>query len=163
MHMLIIATALACAGLTSAFNIRAAAQGTTLIQLSWVDSFDRIQPSPRSGVLLSKNLTLVLSDGNRVTENYSASSNRFSKEWSHDMSLGEGWRVESANTLMRQDTFPNSVRIYRVVISGSSCSLTITNQLTGPPSYFIRPMLSQPGKAGHYSRWDELNPRCSIK
>ncbi len=51
----------------------------------------------------------------------------------------------------------------RIVVSGKNCTLTIADTLKNGAKYFVRPMLSQQGKAGHYSRMTTLDPHCSIE
>jgi hypothetical protein len=138
--------------------------GVTKITLTWTDSFDRIEPQPQKNILLQRNSTLVPNNGKTIDQRTQTSYGG-SVRWDNTFQarLGKDWRVVGPNVLRRTDKFPNDVAIAQVTVNGNTCTLTITIKLASGAPYYIRPMISQPGKAGHYSRFEASNPVCKIE
>jgi hypothetical protein len=138
--------------------------GVTKITLTWTDSMDRIEPQPQKNILLQRNGTLVLNNGKTIDQRTQTSYGG-SVRWDNTFqtSLGKDWRVVGPNVLRRTDKFPNNVQIQQVTVNGNTCTLTITHKLASGAPYYIFPMVSQPGKAGHYSKFEVFNPVCKIE
>jgi hypothetical protein len=136
----------------------------TKITLTWTESFDRIEPQPQKNILLQQNATLLLNNSKTINHRLQTSYGG-AVRWDEtfQFSLGKDWRVLGPNVLRRTNRFPNDVTILQVTVNGNTCTLTITTKLESGAPYYIRPMISQPGKAGHYSRFDSLNPVCKIE
>ncbi len=137
--------------------------GATKIHLSWVDSFDRIEPEPLNGIVLAKAMTLTLSDNKQVAEQHRASAGQLQWGWKIGSTLGQGWKVVGPNVLSRTDSFPNNITSWKVVVSGQTCVFTISHSLKAGAKNFVTPMISRPGRAGHYSRLEATQPRCAIE
>ena len=135
----------------------------TKIRIIYADSFDRIEPQPLKNITVTNQMTLSLNAGNNVSEQWNAAAGKQQWGWKVGSTLGQGWRVAGPNTLVRADQFPNDTRTMRIVVSGKNCTLTIADTLKNGATYFVRPMLSQPGKAGHYSRMTTLDTHCNIE
>jgi hypothetical protein len=140
----------------------ARAQSGNTIRLSYVESFDRISPNPVNGVSLAKHMVLTLDGRNSITENWSAAGGKERWSWKENAILGQGWRVIGPNTIGRTDRFPNHTLTMRVTVNGRECSFSVSHNLRSGAPYYVWPMLSQPGRAGHYSRLQALNPTCRI-
>jgi hypothetical protein len=138
--------------------------GVTKITLTWTESFDRIEPQPQKNILLQRNGTLVLNNSKTIDQRTQTSYGG-SVRWddTFQTSLGKDWRVVGPNVLRRTFKFPNDVQIHQVTVNGNTCTLNITIKLASGAPYYIRPMISQPGKAGHYSRFEASNPVCKIE
>jgi hypothetical protein len=149
--------------LYAAENALGQTSDTTTIRLVWLESFDRISPNPQSGISQTKNLTLTLRGDRRAEESYSLSSGNFSARWKEGAPLGQGWRVAGPNTLTRNDRFPNHTTAMKIIVTGKSCTFSISHNLRKGAPYFLWPMTSQPGRAGRYSRIEAGNTRCSIE
>jgi hypothetical protein len=123
--------------------------GVTKITLTWTDSFDRIEPQPQKNILLQRNSTLVPNNGKTIDQRTQTSYGG-AVRWddTFQTSLGKDWRVVGPNVLRRTIKFPNDVQIQQVTVNGNTCTLTITIKLANGAPYYIRPMISQPGKAG---------------
>jgi hypothetical protein len=138
--------------------------GVTKITLTWTESFDRIEPQPQKNILLQRNATLLLNHSKTIDQRLQTSAGG-AVRWDEtfQFSLGKDWRVVGPNVLRRTNRFPNSVSILQVTVNGNTCTLTVTYKLASGAPYYILPMISQPGKAGHYSRFESLNPVCKIE
>jgi hypothetical protein len=136
----------------------------TKITLTWTESFDRIEPQPQKNILLQRNGTLVLNNSKTIDQRTQTSYGG-AVRWddTFQTSLGKDWRVVGPNVLRRTMKFPNDVQIHQVTVNGNTCTLTITIKLADGAPYYIRPMISQPGKAGHYTRFEAFNPVCKIE
>ncbi|MBI3702097.1 MAG: hypothetical protein HY242_16850 [Afipia sp.] len=146
------------------FETVAQTAGATKIHLTWVDSFDRIEPDPMNGIVLAKSMTLTLNDNKQTTEQFHVSAGgQRHWGWKTGSTLGQGWKVMGPNILSRTDNLPNSVISWKVVVSGQTCTFTISHTLKAGAKVYITPMLSRPGRAGRYSRLEATQPRCSIE
>jgi hypothetical protein len=138
--------------------------GVTKITLTWTESFDRIEPQPQKNILLQRKSTLVLNNSKTVDQRLQTSYGGAVRwDGTFQSNLGKEWRVVGPNVLRRTDRFPNNVQILQVTVNGNTCTLTITHTLASGAPYYIFPMVSQPGKAGHYSRIEASNPVCKIE
>lgn len=151
--------------LFSGSDIAASAQDSsaTRIHLSWSEFFDRTSPNPVNNVQLNKRLTLVLEGGSRISEKWNAAAGNESYRWKEGATLGQGWRVLSRNEISRTDHYPNHTVNLKVSLSGNSCTFAISFNLKPGARDFINPMLSQPGRAGRYSRYSAGFPQCRIE
>jgi hypothetical protein len=136
----------------------------TKITLTWTESFDRIEPQPQKNILLQRNATLMLNSSKKI-EQRTQTSYDGAIRWDNTFQaiLGKDWRVAGPNLLRRTIKFPNDVSSALVTVNGNTCTMTMTTKLASGAPYYIRPMVSQPGKAGHYSRFEYLNPVCKIE
>src|SRR5215470_5633234 len=136
----------------------------TTIRVSWTETFDRISPDPTPGISQTKNLSLTLQDNKMAAESYSLTAGRnFAKSWTTSASLGRGWKVASANSLVRIDSFPNLTTVMRIVVTGNTCTFSISHTMKPGAEYFLWPMSSQPGRAGRYTRLRASSTTCSIQ
>jgi hypothetical protein len=148
--------------LCSASPVFGEATGNTKLTLTWTDSFDRTEPLPMKNILLQRQMTVTLNGGGNVTQRSRSTWGKENWDASFGAPLGKDWRVAGPNVLVRTNVFPNSVRVMRVTVTGSSCTLAITDTLKSGAADYILPMTSQEGKAGHYSRLSTSNPNCRI-
>jgi hypothetical protein len=144
----------------------AQSSGATTIHLHWTQTFDRLQPNPRDGITLTNSEDLVLHAGGAAQQIRSVALTRAREHTFHlrdGTRIGKNWRVAGPHSLTRTDVFPNSTRVFRITISGSSCSLSIENNLKPGAPYYLFPMISQRGRAGRYRNWRTSSTTCSIE
>jgi hypothetical protein len=160
-----------CLTLTAAafagFALPALAQSTsdkpTVIDLTWVNIVDRVYPRPKNNIKTQQRLTLTLKGGNAIDIDRKRGSGRNSESSVKSALLGKGWRVRSASILEKVTKLPNVTTTLRVSLKGQSeCSLDVTHQVAAGAEYFLLPMLSEPGRAGRYSRIESANATCAI-
>lgn len=150
--------------LSLAAHATSEAAGATKITLTWTETMDRIEPLPMKNIVLQRNTTLVLNSGKTI-DTRTQTSYSSTVKWDDKFSagLGKEWRVVGPNQLQRVDQFPNNVQIRQITVNGNTCTFTITHTLASGAPYYVFPMVSQPGKAGHYSRFAVSNPTCRIE
>ena len=159
---ILISTLAALFSLTPAANSEPA--GSTKITLTWTEVMDRIEPQPMKNIHLQRNATLVLNNSKTIDQRTQTSYGG-AVRWDDKFKtgLGKEWRVIGPNVLRRTNKFPNNTQIVQVTLNGNSCTLTITHTLASGAQYYVFPMVSLPGKAGHYSRFETSNPACKIE
>jgi len=143
----------------------------TRIDLSYTETMDRIYPNPRNGIVLVKTLTLTLSARNSISVATSAASvgHRSGKLKPRDSSVGEGalgqrWKVSASSVLTRTDQYPTHTKTLRVIVTGSSCTFTVTYARKPGASYYELPMLPMASrKAGRYVNLATTSTSCHIE
>jgi hypothetical protein len=148
----------------------AAPNDTSTIIVTYVNSLDRLNPSPQKGIITQMNLTVALSGQNTIQEKRDSRSGRNSRQSGSVLTLGgsateagERWRVTGPKQLVRRSEFPQNWTIITITVTGEkSCQAKIEYHLKpGFSTYTFRRLVSR--EIAYYSRAEVTSATCQIQ
>lgn len=145
-----------------------AADGQVTIIARYVNSLDRVEPEPQSGIVTRHELTVVLSGGKQIAENWNNQAGRTVNRSASIRILGEtgerggAWRVMPGNKLQRSIDYPQNTTLLTIAVDGQSCRLDIAYHLKpGFSDYTFRRARSR--EWAHYREPKAVSRECAIQ
>lgn len=154
---------LAIAGAVAGVRFSRAEDGATIIDIMWVEEVDRVSPDPRNGIRVTYRMELRLGADGAIAQSLDRKSAQFQAKSGATQTLGKEWRVAADNALYRDQEFSTHLRRFRIIVTGRTCTLAVSHELTNGHTEYVTDMLSRPGVQGRYSRIRAVNWSCSIR
>jgi hypothetical protein len=144
--------------------------GETEIHAEYSATFDRLAPSPRSGITYSHSFDVTLSGDNSVSESADRRSGRAIDNFNRRRVLGQSgsdgshleWRVVGPHKLQRVSNHRQSISRMTITVEGNRCRFDVSYSLKPGYREFIFPMIGS-DTMGKYTRPRVTSTTCSIR